>query len=438
MIAEKSGVSAVAETDVDPGESQAEVDRLRAEKGAPRATRRSTFWRTSGASTLIVLGVLLFTLAISASWLSHTIMDEDRWVATVAPLAQDPAIQDYVATEASSRFLKAVDVESYVKQALSPLPSETRGLLATPITDGVQNFAKDSAFRFARSPQFPQLWVSMNRLAHKAFIASINQTSGGTVSNKNGKVTLNVGSLIDEVKAEMTKKGLGFVNAIPLPVADRTVTLIDSPELGRLSAMIRILHDDAFILPALAVTFLAAGVALAPNRRKAVLWMGVGMVIVTAMPLQAIYLGRFPFTRAALQLGDMPAAAAQSAYNIVFRDLVNADQMWAFVGLVFLAGAVAIGPGTWPSALRAGIKNGLDEVWPQRGFGSFGEWIDGHRTAVLAAGPLGAVLVLLLMPPTSIASIVWLVVALLTYLLAVEVFGRPTSGTASLGSDRSR
>lgn len=434
MIAAKADVLAMAESDADVKTLQAEVDRLRAENSSLRSARTHKSLRTGGASALIVIGVLFFTLAISASWLSHTIMDEDQWVTTVAPLAEDPAIQDYVATEASNGFLKAIDVESYVKQALSPLPQETQGLLATPITNGIQNFAKDAAFKFVRSPQFPGLWVSMNRFAHKAFIASITQTSGGTVSNQDGKVALDTGMLIDEVKAEMTKKGLGFVNAVPIPVTDQTVTLIDSPELGRFSALIKILEDDAFILPVMAVALLAAGVALAPNRRKAVLWMGVGMVGVTALPLQVIYLGRFPFAKAALELGDMPSAAAQNAYNIVFRDLVNTDQMGAFVGLLFLAGAIAVGPSKWASAIRRGIKNGLDEMWPDRGFGQVGQWIGDHRTGIRTAGPVVAILALLLMPPTSMATIVWAVVALLAYLLAVEVFGRPTVAAVSPAS----
>jgi hypothetical protein len=430
MIAEAAGVSAGAEGDADLEELQAEVDQLRAENARLKATKAHGFWRTSGATTLIVIGVLLFTLAISASWLSNTILDEDQWVATVAPLARDAAIQDYVATEASDAFLKAIDVETNVKQALEALPQEARGLLLAPITDGIRNFAKDAAFKFVRSPQFPELWVSMNRLAHKAFIASITQTSGGTITNQDGKVTLEVGMLIDEVKAELTKSGLGFVNSIPIPATDQKVTLVDSPELGRYSALIRILEEEAYLLPALAVILLAAGVALAPNRRKAVFWMGFGMIVVTVLPLQAVYLGRFPFAKAALELGDMPSTAAQHAYNIVFRELVNANQIGAFVGLVFLLGAIAVGPGKWAAALRSAVKKALDEAWPNRGFGLVGQWIDGHRTGIRAAGAITAILSLLLMPPKSIAEVIWLVIALLVWLLAVEVFGRPTPADA--------
>ena len=48
---------------------------------------------------LILFGAILFGLAVSAVWLNRTVMNEDRWVNTVAPLAQDVAIQDYVADE---------------------------------------------------------------------------------------------------------------------------------------------------------------------------------------------------------------------------------------------------------------------------------------------------------------------------------------------------
>jgi len=425
----------------DAEEMQAELERLRAEnERLEKVASPHTFWRNGGAGVLIVIGVLLFSLAISAIWLNRTIMDENRWVETVAPLAQDPAIQSYVANTASNAIFNAVDIQSYVEQALKPLPPQAQ-ILAAPITGAVQSFVRSAATKFTQSPQFPQVWIQMNRLAHKAFIASVTQTQGGLVSNQNGKVTLDVSVLIDQIKQAMTAQGLGFVNNIPIPATQTQITLLDSPALGQLSLAIQLMNASAFILPLLAIALLAGGVALAVNRRKAVLWMGIGIIALTLIPVQAIYLGQYPFAKAALSLGQMPTNAAQDAYNIVFRNLVEANQIAAFIGLVFVLGAIVVGPSKWATALRSGFQHGIDNIGPDWDFGPVGQWIFDHRTGVRSAGVIAAIVLLLLVPAKTIATVLWLVVAVLVWLLAVAVFGRPrpvhadTAAAGGSGSD---
>ena len=409
----------------DNEELRAEVERLREENerlASSAAPHR--FWRNGGAGVLVVIGVLVFAMAISALWLNRTIMDEDRWVATVAPLAQDPAIQDYVAVTASNAIFNAVDIQSYVKQALQPLPPQAQ-ILAAPITGAIQTFVRDAATKFTRSPQFPDIWVQMNRLAHKAFIASVTQRQGGLINNQNGVVTVDVSVLVDQIKGALVAKGLTFVNNIPIPVSQEQITLINSPVLGQLSFAIQVMNASAYVLPLLAIALLAGGVALAVNRRKAVLWMGIGIIVVTLLPVQAIYLGQFPFSKAALSLGQMPTAASQSAYNIVFRNLIEANKIAAFIGLVFVLGAVVVGPSKWATALRTGFQHGLNNVGPDWDFGPVGQWIYDHRSGVRSAGVIAAIVLLLLVPAKTIATVIWLVVAVLIWLLAVALFGRP-------------
>ncbi len=413
----------------------AEVDRLRAEnEKLAIVAQPHTFWRNGGAGVLIVIGVLLFSMAISAIWLNRTIMDENRWVDTVAPLAQDPAIQDYVAATASNAIFNAVDIQSYVSQALKPLPPQAQ-ILTAPITGAVQNFVRDAATKFTRSPQFADIWVKMNRLAHKAFIASVTQTRGGLISNQNGKVTLDVSVLVDEIKSTLSAKGLTFVNNISIPMGQQQITLIDSPALGQMAMVIQIMNASAYVLPLLALALLVGGVALAVNRRKAVLWMGIGIIIVTMVPIQAIYLGQYPFAKAALSLGQMPTTAAQAAYTIVFRNLIRADQIAAFLGLVFVLGAIVVGPSKWATALRGGFQHGLDNIGPDWDFGSAGQWIYDHRSGMRSAGVIAAIVLLLLMPAKTVATVIWLVVAVLVWLLAVALFGRPRPVAASGAKD---
>jgi hypothetical protein len=265
----------------------------------------------------------------------------------------------------------------------------------------------------------------MNRLAHKAFIASITQTSGGLVSNQNGVVSLDSGVLVDQVKAELTTRGLGFVNNFPTPANMRQITLINSPALGQLATTIQMLNAAAYVLPFLALALLAGGVALAANRRKAVLWMGAGIVMATLLPLEFVYLGQYPFANAAYRLGQMPSDAAQNAYNIIFRNLIAANQLIAVIGVVFVLGAMVAGPSKWATALRGGLTHGIDNIGPDWDFGTAGEWIYAHRSGMRSTGIIVGVVALLVLRVTTVSGIVELVVCVLLWLLLVQIFGRP-------------
>jgi len=390
---------------------------------ARRATPQAA-WRNVVAVALIVLGVLTLSVAISAVWLNRTVMEENRWVETVAPLAQDPEIQDYVATRASTAIFGTADVEGYVAKVLQPLPAPIRDFSAA-IANAIQGFARDSATKFVRSPRFPAVWERMNRIAHRAFIASISPSHGGVVGNQDGRMTLDVSVLVAEVKAELTQQGLGFVNAVPTPAKAGQIVLLDSPVLGQLGVAIQIMNAAAFVLPLIAIALLAAGIGCATDRRKAVLWMGAGIVTATLLPLQAIYLGQYPFAQAALKLGKMPSPAAQAAYTIVFRNLVDANRLGAVVGLVFILGAMAVGPNAWASAMRGVFVHGVDTMGSGLDFGRVGVWVRDHLPGVRSAGVIVAVGVLLVVRVSSVGPIVWLVVGVLVWLVVVQVVARP-------------
>jgi hypothetical protein len=89
------------------GDERAEPERLRAENAAlragqpaaPPAAPRVRRWRPVVATLLIVVGCVLAPLSVVAVWTRSQVTDTDRYVATVAPLARDPAIQQAIADQ---------------------------------------------------------------------------------------------------------------------------------------------------------------------------------------------------------------------------------------------------------------------------------------------------------------------------------------------------
>jgi hypothetical protein len=416
----------------DTADLQAEVERLRAENTALASAKSPTiFWRDAASGLLIIIGVLMVSLAISAMWLNRTIMDENRWVDTMAPLAQNVAVQDYVAKSASDAIFANVNIQQYVADALgtSPLPPQLL-LLTTPITNAIQNFVREAATKFTRSPQFAVAWEKTLRLTHKAFIVAISDKSTGVITKQGGTVTLDVSALITEIKAALSDKGLGFVNNINIPISKQQITIVDSPALAQLGYMIQLMNAMAWVLPLFAIVLLGGGIAVAAHRRKAVLWMGIGVILLTVIPVQAIYLGQIPFAKAALELAKMPSEAAQAAYSIIFRYLITANQIASVIGLVFVVGAIFAGPSKWATSLRGGFRHGLNNIGPDWDFGVVGQWIHEHESGMRTTGILLAVAMLLVTPTKSIWTIVWLVVFVIVWIVAVTFFGRPRPESA--------
>ena len=409
----------------DQGSLRAEVERLRAENAAlVTAKSPGTFWRNASAGLLVIIGVLLVSMSISAIWLNRTIMDEKRWVETMAPLAKDAAIQDWVAKSTTDAIFANVDIKGYVEQALKPLPPQA-AILASPITGAIQNLIRDAATKVTRSDQFADIWARTLELTHRAFIAAVTDKQSGAITKSGGTVTLDVSVLVDQVKAALADKGLGFVQNMSIPIASQQITLVDSPALAQLSTAISVMNTLAWLMPLLAIALLAGGVAIAANRRKAVLWMGIGIIALTVIPVQAIYLGQVPFANMALSLAKMPSAAAQAAYTIIFVNLIRANQIVSVVGLVFWIGALLAGPSAWATALRNGFRHGLNNVGPDWDFGVVGQWIHDHESGMRTVGIVLGIVMLLVTPAKTLGTIAWLVVFVVVWLVAVTFFGRP-------------
>jgi hypothetical protein len=90
-------------------------------------------------------------------------LNTDAYLATMAPLASSPAVQNAIATDISSNQLAAkVDVQAKVKDALPPSAAS----LAAPLASQPQSFTYNAAKMVVSSDRFQSRWVSINRNAH--------------------------------------------------------------------------------------------------------------------------------------------------------------------------------------------------------------------------------------------------------------------------------
>ena len=290
------------------GPDQEEILRLRAEvarlqrerddarKAQPRPARSHPgLGRRIVAVVLVVLTAVLAFAAVPAMYLRSEILDTDRYVATVAPLASDPAIQAEITDKVTQQISDSVDFEAITRDALNEL-SKTAPRVAAVITglapviaEQTKNLIHSTVSKFVATPQFQDLWIQVNRVAHQGIVNLATGNTGGAVNiDQSGTVTISTKEIIARVKTALVQQGVGI--AARIPDIDRQITLFQSPGTGPGHEAIRTLDATAPILAWLTVITAVGAIAVAPRGRKRSTTSGVGLAVAIAMALLALAL----------------------------------------------------------------------------------------------------------------------------------------------------
>ena len=193
---------------------QEQVAQLQSELDSkPRGHWIRTFWST----VLIVVAVILAPLSVVSVWARGEVTDTQRYVATMAPLAENPAIQDAVATRITDEIFTYIDVSALANEAISTLTSnrdlnarQTAALeaLAGPLTQGVESYTADAVNKVVRSEQFAAAWNEANTRVHERLNAALTgDNTDNAVMIENNQVVLDLGNLITQVKQILISRG---------------------------------------------------------------------------------------------------------------------------------------------------------------------------------------------------------------------------------------
>jgi hypothetical protein len=244
-------------------------------------------WKRTLAWVLVLLACVLSILSVVTVFARNQLLNTDAYVKTVAPLASNPAIQTQIAKQVSTNLIKRGDVESRVKGALPP----KAGFLAAPITSGVETLTNQLALKTVQSKQFYDLWVTVNRSSHKQLVAVLTGSSEGSVSSKNGRVTIDLSQLEVNVKKKLDAKGITVFDKVPAAKGLNFV-LFQSKNLTKIQKLTKLLNDLAIVLPIIALLCFAASVVLVRNRRRSVVRAAIGLALSMAAVLVVVAVGR--------------------------------------------------------------------------------------------------------------------------------------------------
>jgi hypothetical protein len=406
--------------------------------GAPKGRRRG-WWRPVVASVLIFVAAVLAPASIVARFASDQIGDTNRYVETVTPLATDPAVQDAIVARVSKEILDRIDVQAITQQAVAALqaqglsPQVAAGLtaLSVPLQNGVASFVTKQVTKIVHSPEFASAWIQANRQAHTQMVAILTGQDTDTVTVTGDSVQVNLGPVVTQVKHRLVKNGFGIASRIS-PVR-ATFTLVQSDNITKAQRGFRLLKGTATGLPIVALLLLVGAVAVARDRRRALI--GAGLAVVAGMLLlggllnvfRGVYLDNIP---TATSKGPAAAAVVYDTFTHLMRLNLRAV---AVVALAVAAGAWLAGSRPAPRATREAVVGSI--AWLRGGSehmglrtGPVGAFV--YRSRALLRGLVIAIAVLvyvLAAHPTGSWTIKVLAVTVLV-LLVVEFLARPPVG----------
>ena len=405
-------------------------------RGRPRQARRHRFsWRTPVAALLIVAGCILAPISVVAVWTANQVSDTSSYVANVAPLIKDPAIQNALTNKLTSEIVTKIDVKTRTDQAAAELSQKgfTRiGSLLQGVSgslaSGVQGFVHSRIHKIITGPRMANAWVQVNRAASQALVAVLSGRGGknGAVGVSNGQVTLDLAPLEAVAKQDLVARGLTIAGKIP--IVHTKFALFSSKNLVKAQGLYRLINDLKIVLPIVTLALLGLGVAAARGHRRALIGAGLGFAA------SMLVLGAGLAIARALYLNSVPASvsadAAAAAFDILVRFIKTALRTLLVVGLIVAVGAFFTGPSTAAVATRSALSSSLGRL--RRGgesaglsTGPVGTWTYAHRHALrIAAVALAAVIFVFQGQPTAVVSIV-IAVLLLVVLGLIELIGRP-------------
>ncbi|MEV4193438.1 hypothetical protein [Streptomyces toxytricini] len=414
-----------AERPLTPQE-RAEYERLR--KSAAVRHRRL---RYTGATVLLLLALLLSPVGVIAAWLHNTISDQDRYVQTVAPLAQEPAVQNAVTDKLTNAVVANVDVKAVtdaLQRALQqadapPVVVERSEALEGPLRSALTSAVRAVVSKVVTSDQFETVWTEANRRAQAAVEKVLTGEGSSAVQASGDTIVLDIGTLTDELKQRLVESG--FEKASAIPEVNKQVPLLQVDKLNEAQDAMRLLNTVGVWLPIAVLVLAALGVWAAPAHRVWLLATAIGLFVMMLLLLVGLAVARRIYLDS-VPPATLPPDAAAAVYDTFVRFLRLSTRTLLVLSVVTALAAYLYGPGRGARLVRRGgvrstgaAGRALERLGMRTG--STGHWLQEHRawtTGLVIAG--GALALLLWNYPTpAVVALVFGIVVLLLIVLGI-------------------
>jgi hypothetical protein len=431
-----------------------ELARLRARvaelEAAPLATApsghdgREGTTRAFAATVLIVIACLLAPVSVLSVWASAVVSQTDRYVETVAPVADDPGVQSAIADEVTAAIMESLNVADVTTEALQtlaqqenmpPRVADALPALAVPLTRGIEDFTRTQTGNFVSSAQFEAVWAEVNRVAHSQVVTLLEGNEGGAITAQENQITLNLRPVIEEVRTRLVDQG--FALAANVPAVDRTFVLVESAGIGQAQRFYTVLNALGVWLPLVALALFAAGVLLARDRRRALLRGALGVTAAMVALGVGLTLVRMVYVETT-PAGVLTSQSAGNVFDALVRFLRTGLRATAVLGLVVALAAFLTGPSSAAVRARTAFDRGINHA---RGgadaagwrLDTVGHWVHEHKAGLRLATFIAAGLMLMFWDRPTAWDVVIVALVVVASLVIIAFLGRPpVPGTGPL------
>jgi len=388
---------------------------------APAA--RMPRWRRWTAGALIVISCLLVPLSVLAIWVRNQVLNTDRYVENVKPLATNPSVIATASTNVTNALFDRVDVQKLAEEALPPRAS----FLAAPITSGLREVIGQATTRIMESDQFQKIWLQANRLAHEQLVKALTN-QGKAVTTENGHIVLDLSALLTQVRDQLVASGITIFNRIPAAKLNMKIELADAQQLEKAQTATRLLNHLSWLLPLLAILSLIGGLLLSPHWRRSLIKWGIGSAFAVALIGAGLAVGRSIYLDAVTS-STLPRETAAAVFDTLVRFLRQGVRLMIAVGLVVAIAAWLTGPTPVAARLRSTSRRVVGNAGGAAGehgvgFGGFGDWVALHKGAVRIGVTLAALCVLLLWNHPKAITVIVLAIFVVVLFGLIEFIAR--------------
>lgn len=339
------------------------LDELEAENAKLRAATRSRTvggrrWRGVVSAVAIVLASILLPLSIVGAWARVQLVDEEAFVGVFAPLIDDAAVQELIVDETMAAVNAQVDfvvLTDQVFDGISELGLPARAstaldLLRQPAADGLRNLVESAVSRVVASDAFSAVWSSSLYGAHRALTFAATSDGAGIVVLTPDEVRIEIGPLVEEVKAVLTERGIGA--AVLIPEVDRSISVGDGQTLVMLRTTYALADTLGGWMPFAALALFALGIGIARRRSAAVLGAGIGIAVGCGVLGIGLMVGASVVATMAGTLGLAPDALGV-IYNQIIDGIRWAAWMLFSLGVITALVGWLLGASTSAERVRA-------------------------------------------------------------------------------------
>lgn len=397
---------------------------LKAQLGTATAAQNS--WRKFGSWSLLSLSLISLVVASFLVWANRTIIDPDRYIATVGPVIQQPAVQKAITTNVSDKLFSQNKVEDRVAQILPP----NADFLAGPIASQIKTQTTNLIGRVVSGDRFYNVWIATNQKAQAAFVKVA--TSGRT------SPVININDIYQFISTQLQDTRLSPLLNKQLPASVGNVQVTSVPWLPQISHYMTVLNRWVWWSVILTFGLAALAVLVAAQRPLLVKRLGIGWIGVAIVSFVIIHVVR------GIVLGHISGQVNQDAAEAIWQTMVHylyiqlevtaiAGVAFATTGWFLGTSSLAIRARTASEGTLAKLRSQLLDVEPDN---STLKFLRSHRRGLewLVLGLTLAALLLLI--PLSVPSIIWVIIGGLAGLFIVELLVSPDAPISPSGGSQ--